>query len=189
MEYIRQFIENNGYPPSYQDVADHFRLASKGAVARHIEALEKQRLLSRRSDDGVFRLELSTMSEPGPDMCEIDWMETPGREPADPLCIPLSMLGALKAEKTAAFLVPDDSMNGDHICEGDIAILERRTLARDGEIVVAAEGEERVVIGRFLKSGSDVEFQPSNPKFSIITLPAQRVKVKGVLRGLLRPVA
>ena len=45
LEYISTFIETRGYKPSYQQIAKHFRLASKAAVAKHITALENRDLV------------------------------------------------------------------------------------------------------------------------------------------------
>lgn len=195
LDYILQFIETRGHQPSYQEIADHFRLASKGAVARHIEALERQGFLSRRSDDGAFSLEINPAESAEEMVCEISWMELPDSSdstlsiPDDPLFISVHTLGVLKPDKVAAFKVANDAMLDDHICEGDIVILERRTLARDGDIVFAIVDGERAVLKRIRRSGVSIELHPSNSKYETISRPADRVEIRGVFRGLVRPLA
>ena len=75
LEYISNFIETRGYKPSYQQIAKHFRLASKAAVAKHIAALEKQGLISRRRENGSFSLELYPKVVITDLVCQIEWLE------------------------------------------------------------------------------------------------------------------
>jgi repressor LexA len=55
LSYITEFIENRGYEPSYQQIAKHFQIASKSAIAKHIAALEEQGLIAVGAKTAVFR--------------------------------------------------------------------------------------------------------------------------------------
>ena len=193
-EYISNFIETRGYKPSYQQIAKHFQLASKAAVAKHIQALEKQGLISRRRDNGSFNLELNPNQTVSDLVCQIEWLELPA--PAlsaddlndEPLVVPAVLLGYCKPEKLCAFRVQNEAMIEEHICEGDIALVEKRPFARDGDVVVAVINETRVAMKRMFRDGADIELRPSNPKFETIRLAADRIDVKGIYRGLMRPL-
>lgn len=194
LDYICQFVDARGHKPSYQQIANHFRLASKGAVARHIAALEKQGFLTRRSDDGSFSLALSPPEASKSLVTSVSWVETdvdlieiddPTNEP---LYVSVFALGILKPEKVVAYKMRNDSMVGDHICEGDIVLLEKRTLARDGEIVLALIDKKQFVLKRMFRNGSTVEFKPSNERFEALTVPSNSVEIKGVYKGLVRPL-
>ncbi|HEY8562925.1 MAG TPA: transcriptional repressor LexA [Pyrinomonadaceae bacterium] len=194
LEYISNFIETRGYKPSYQQIAKHFRLASKAAVAKHITALEKQGLISRRRENGSFSLELFPKEAFSDLVCEIEWLELPDALrflddfSDETLLVPTFLLGFNKPEKLCAFRVQNDSMLEEHICEGDIALIEKRSFARDGDIVVSIVGGDRVILKRIFRDGANVELRPSNRNYETIKIPADKIEIKGIYRGLIRPL-
>lgn len=195
LDYITHFIEAHGYEPSYQQIARRFRIASKSAIANHIAALENQGLLLRRRENGVFSLQLRPKDSITESVCEIQWLDIPHTEnnfeeewERSPLFVSKFLLGFFQPEKIRAFRVPNDAMIEDHICEGDVLLIEERSFARDGDCVVALIEKERIVLQRFYRDGAKIELRPANPKFSILRLPADKVSIKGVFRALLRPL-
>ena len=194
MEYISNFIETRGYKPSYQQIAKHFRLASKAAVAKHITALEKQGLISRRRENGSFSLELFPKEAFSDLVCEIEWLDLPESlrflddYSDETLLVPTFLLGYNKPEKLCAFRVQNDSMLDEHICEGDIALIEKRAFARDGDIVVSIVNSDRIIFKRIFRDGANVELRPSNDKYETIKIPADKIEIKGIYRGLIRPL-
>lgn len=194
LEYISNFIEERGYKPSYQQIAKHFRLASKAAVAKHITALEKQGLISRRRENGSFNLEIFPKEVASDLVCQIEWLELPDSlRFLDDFCdetllVPTFLLGFNKPEKLCAFRVQNDAMLEEHICEGDIALIEKRAFARDGDIVVSVVGGDRVILKRLYRDGANLEFRPSNENYEAIKVPADKVEIKGIYRGLIRPL-
>lgn len=192
--YITRFIENHGFEPSYQQIAMSLGIASKGVIAKHIEALEKQGLITRRRENGVFKLELHSANSIADFVCEIEWLQlsnhmivNENRE-NDPLFVPKSLLNNHLPENLRAFRAPNDAMLESHICEGDIVLIEKKAFARDGEIVVAVPENNSPVLKKFFRQGAKVELRPANPHYVSIILPADKVKVCGILRGILRPL-
>jgi len=96
------------------------------------------------------------------------------------------MLGRVRPEKVYAVRVQGDSMIDEHICDGDIALIEDREVARDGEIVVALVDETSATLKRLYRRGPEVELRPSNPQMESIRVPARNVRIQGIFRGLLR---
>jgi repressor LexA len=194
LEYISNFIDTRGYKPSYQQIAKHFRLASKAAVAKHISALEKQGLISRRRENGSFSLELFPKEAFSDLVCEIEWLDLPESLrflddfSDETLLVPTFLLGYNKPERLCAFRVQNDSMLDEHICEGDIALIEKREFARDGDIVVSIVNADRVIFKRLYRDGANIELRPSNEKYQTIKIPADKIEVKGIYRGLIRPL-
>jgi repressor LexA len=183
-DYISSFIERHGYKPSYQQIARHFRIGSKSAVAKHVAALERQGLLHRRTDQGLtVRLdkEISEL------ICRVPVFEKLTDEfETDALFVPRLLLADVLPEKIYAFRVPADSMIDEHICAGDIALIERKAFARDGECVAALIENRHATIERFYDFGAEVELRPSNAHLNPLRLPLEFVQICGVLRGLLR---
>lgn len=111
-------------------------------------------------------------------------------ESDETLSVPRFLLGRVKPERVYALRVKGDSMIDEHICDGDIALIENRTEARDGEIVVALLIEEnQATLKKLYRRGNNVELHPANSQLQPLTLPANQVSVQGIFRGLLRPTA
>jgi repressor LexA len=78
-------------------------------------------------------------------------------------------------------------MIDDHICDGDMILLERVQQARDGEIVVALVAGSEATLKRFYReSGDMVRLQPANSTLKPILLPAKDVQIQGRLLAVLR---
>jgi repressor LexA len=194
LDYITHFIERHGYEPSYTQIARHFGVSSKATIAKHIAALERRGLISRRGDDGSFNLAVKVEEMPSDAICEVPLL---GRiaagapldavEDSEPISIPRFLLGRVRPERVYALRVTGDSMIDEHICDGDIALIENRTEARDGEIVVALIDGARATLKRLFRFGPEVELRPANSQLAPMRLPATRVRVQGIFRGLLRP--
>ncbi len=196
LDYITRFIERQGYEPSYAQIARHFGVSSKATIAKHVAALESRGLLSRRTEDGNFNLSVKVEEAPSDAVCELPLL---GRIAAgapidaisesEPIIVPRFLLGRVRPERVYALKVTGDSMIDEHICDGDIALIENRTDARDGEIVVALIEGARATLKRLFRFGTEVELRPANSQLAPIRLPAAQVRVQGIFRGLLRPTS
>ncbi len=75
----------------------------------------------------------------------------------------------------------------DHICEGDMILVENTVEARDGDIVVALVGGTETTLKRFFREpGNVIRLQPANSGMSPIRVAAQEVQVQGRLLAVLR---
>lgn len=190
LEYINGFVESHGHDPSYSQIALYFGVSSKSGIGKHIAALEQQGLLARRREGGRFRLELHP-SETFEDLtCRIEWLELPetGEEPVHnfELIVPKFMTGFLDPKKLRGFVVPNDAMLDEQICEGDIALVEKKSFARDGDCIVAALADSDVVLLKYRRKGPNIDLIPANENYDPISVPADTVVVLGIYRGLLR---
>ncbi len=197
LDYILRFIERHGYEPSYAQIARHFGISSKATIAKHIAALEKRGLIERRHTNGSFGLNVQVEELYGEQICEVPLL---GRvaagqpldtvvDAADSISVPRFLLGRVRPEQIYALRVTGDSMIDEHICDGDIALIENRTEARNGEIVVALIEGSRATLKRLYRFGREVELRPANSQLAPIRLPAHQVSVQGIFRGLLRPAS
>lgn len=193
LDYITRFLERHGYEPSYAQIARHFGVKSRATIAKHIAALERRGLLTRQHEDGSFALTVKVDDADG--LCEVKLL---GRVAAgaplevveyqETVPVPRFLLGRVRPDRVYALRVKGDSMIDEHICDGDIALIENRTDAIDGEIVVALLVEEnQATLKRLYRRGVNVELHPANSQLQPLTLPASQVTVQGIFRGLLRP--
>lgn len=198
LDYITTFIAERGYEPSYQQMARHFKIASKSAIAKHIAALEHQGLLSRQRENGSFGLQIQTKQQQvttSESVYEIGWLEVPVKDnfaedwEDENFFIPEFMLGYADAEKVRAFRVRDDAMSDEHICEGDVALVEKRPYPRDGDNVVAIVENKQVILMKYYRQGANIAFESANPNYPNLNLSADEISILGVVRGILRPIS
>jgi len=145
LDFIADFVEQNGYSPSYEELAQGLKLASLATVHKHIQALESRNYLRRlfnqsRSLEVVPRY----MQERGKTGQAARATEIPlaGRIAAG------APVEAIEGQETLQFTdftgkgdtfalqVSGESMIEDHILSGDYVLVERAQQAKDGEIVV-----------------------------------------------------
>lgn len=195
LDYITRFRAKHGHEPSYAQIARHFGVSSKATIAKHVAALEKRGLIKRDHKPGKFTLEVS-FDEALNDATQVPLV---GRiaaglpidaiQDVEMICVPRFLLGRVRPERIYALRVKGDSMIDEHICDGDIALIESRNEARDGEIVVALIDQARATLKRLFRHGQEVELRPSNAAVEPIRVHASRVEIQGIFRSLLRPGA
>jgi len=196
LDYITRFLANHGHEPSYAQMARHFGVSSKATIAKHISALEKRGLIEREHQLGRFRLKVKVEEAAANAVCEVTLV---GRiaagapidviEDTETICVPRFLFGRVRPERIYALRVKGDSMIDEHICDGDIALIESRSDARDGEIVVALIDRARATLKRLFRFGDEVELRPSNSQVEPFRVHASRVEIQGIFRGLMRPSA
>lgn len=193
LDYITRFHERHGHNPSYTQIARHFGVKSRATIAKHIAALERRGLISREHEDGSFGLTVTVDNTDA--LCEVKLLGgiaagTPLEvvDSQETIPVPRFLLGRVHPDRVYALRVKGDSMIDEHICDGDIALIENRTDARDGEIVVALLiDDNQATLKRLYRRGSNVELHPANSQLKPLTVPANQLKVQGIFRGLLRP--
>lgn len=195
LDYLTRFLERHGHEPSYAQIARHFGVKSRATIAKHVAALEKRGLLTRKNEDGAFALTVKVDDSDA--LCEVRLLGQVAAgapidviENAEMIPVPRFLLGRVRPDRVYALRVKGDSMIDEHICDGDIALIENRTDARDGEIVVALLIEEnQATLKRLFRRGPNVELHPANSQLQPLTVAAKQVAVQGVFRGLLRPTS
>ncbi|MGA2592466.1 MAG: transcriptional repressor LexA [Bryobacteraceae bacterium] len=196
LDLIAKFVDENGYSPSYEELARGLNLASLATVHKHISALTTKNYL-KRSFNQSRSLEL------GP-----KYVQENRRHRLDPAALEIPLLGRIAAGRpveaveqratlsfadfvghagTFALEVRGESMIDDHICDGDMILVERASEVRDGEIVVALVDGAETTLKRFYREpGGKVRLQPANAALQPIVVPASDVQIQGRLLAVLR---
>ncbi|MFN7681456.1 MAG: LexA family protein [Planctomyces sp.] len=82
--------------------------------------------------------------------------------------------------------VQGDSMILDGINDGDLAIIRHAQTARNGQTVAAVVDDEQATLKRYRQEGDVVILIPANERMQPMRYAAGRVRVCGVLTGLVR---
>jgi repressor LexA len=195
LDFIASWQVENGYSPSYEEIARGLNLASIATVHKHISALDKKNYLQRshnqsRSIDVAPRY----LQEQRRNRLEAS-LEVPvlgsiaAGQPVEPYedRTTVSFADFVGQKDTYALRVRGNSMIEDHICEGDMILVENTPEAREGDIVVALVGGTETTLKRYYREpGNMVRLQPANSAMSPIRVPAQNVQIQGRLLAVLR---
>jgi repressor LexA len=193
LDFIAGFVDDNGFCPSYEEIARGLELASLATVHKHISVLETKNYLKRGFNQSRS-LELSPKylqeqrrSRP---VLEIPLL---GRIAAGAPVESVEQREMLNFADFAgngnnfALEVRGNSMIDDHICDGDLILLERAAEARDGDIVVALVAGNETTLKRFYRESADtIRLQPANSTLKPIIVPAKDVLIQGRLLAVLR---
>ena len=196
VDFIAGFVDGNGYSPSFEEIARGLQLASLATVHKHISALEAKHYL-RRGYNQSRSLELGPkyFQEQRRHRQEHPVAEVPllGRIAAGQPVEALEQKNTLSFADFAgnpdvfALEVRGDSMIEDHICDGDMILLQKGGSVRDGDIVVALVAGMETTLKRLYREPDDtVRLQPANSSMQPIMAPASQVEVQGRLLAVLR---
>jgi len=195
LDVIAGFVDENGYSPSYEEIARGLNLASLATVHKHISALTTKNYLKRGFNQSRS-LELgSKYLQENRRHAERASLEIPllGRiaagQPVESTeqRATLSFADFIGNAATFALEVRGESMIDDHICDGDMILLERVGEARNGDIVVALVRGAETTLKRFYREpGDKVRLQPANANLQPILVPAADVQIQGRLLAVLR---
>ncbi len=193
LDFIARFQDDNGYCPSYEEIARGLDLASLATVHKHISALATKNYLKRGVNQSRS-LELAPKYLQEQRRLKPQW-EVPllGRIAAGSPVESVEQRETLNfgdftsGGNTFALEVRGNSMIEDHICDGDLILLEKVQQVRDGDIVVAlVAGTETTLKRLYREPGDQVRLQPANAAMKPIILPARDVQIQGRLIAVLR---
>ncbi len=181
---IKKFYRDNHIMPSYSEMMKMFSLKSKNAVFKLVNKLVDEGLVEKDSSGRIMPTDkflggikiLGAVEAGFPTPAEEDLAET------------MSLDNYLIGNKEATFMlrVSGESMIDAGIQPGDMVIVERRTDAEDGDIVVAfIDGGYTVKFLR--KRHGKIWLDPANPSFSpIVPAEGDELQIMAVVKAVIR---
>lgn len=190
LDYLSEYASENGYAPSFDEIAERFDYASLATVHEHLSNLERKGYIKRNYNESRA-IEIL---------------------PSDvfPKAVELPLLGAvaagvpLEAQTTGETVsVPDSFIrrSGNHyvlkvrgnsmidaqIADGDFVVVQDKPAADNGEMVIAMLGESGATVKRFYRERDGrIRLQPANDTMQPIYVNEHEVSVRGVVVGVLR---
>jgi repressor LexA len=190
LDFITRFIEEHGYAPSFEEIAQEFGYASLATVHEHLSNLERKGYIRKSYNESRS---IETVSQGGP----VSSVELP-------------LFGAVAAglpieaiqEKESVSVPPDmvrpdrenfvlrvegNSMIDEQIRDGDYIVVCAQPTANDGEMVIALVGGDSATVKKLYREpGNRVRLQPANQAMDPLVIDADDVVVQGVVVGLIR---
>ncbi|MCP8969097.1 transcriptional repressor LexA [Ectobacillus ponti] len=194
LSFIKQKVQEKGYPPSVREIGEAVGLASSSTVHGHLSRLEEKGYI-RRDPTKPRAIEIldeelyATAKHPvvhvpivgkvtaGPPITAVENVE-------DLFPLPASLVPS--SDHVFMLRVSGDSMIEAGILDGDLVVVRQQQSANNGEIVVALTEENEATVKRFYKEETHIRLQPENALLEPLYL--QHVSIVGKVVGVYRDI-
>ena len=190
LAYLQGHIGEQGYAPSFEEIAERFGFQSLATVHEHLTNLERKGYIRRsynesrsievlppRGTSAASDIPLLGKVAAGMPIESLMHQETQS--------VPDAMLP--RRGPKFAQQVQGSSMIDEHIVDGDYVVVHGRQTAENGEMVIAlVNGSEATVKTFYRESGGWIRLQPANASMQPIRLQERDVLIQGVVVGVIR---
>ena len=204
--FINKMNKETGRCPSFDEMKEAVGLKSKSGIHALINALEERNFI-RRLKHRARALEVIRLPRFKPQAIVEEEKKREQALQNSVVSIPLygKIAAGLPIEAIAdetetvsvpfemvslgqyyALKIEGDSMIEAGILDGDTAIIRKQNQADNGKIVVALIDNNEATLKVLKKNGDTVKLVPCNKDYKTRTIEASRVKIQGVLSGILR---
>lgn len=178
LDYIKKYVVEHGFPPSTREIGAALGLSSPATVHTHLKKLEDAGCI-RKTNSKFRTIEIVGVNEYAQKKEEIVKVPLLGKvacgnpieaieNPDDWFTLPASLIPA--RETIFTLQASGESMINVGIYDGDIVIVQKQNVARNGDIVVAMTDEGEVTLKTFYKESDHIRLQPENDTMSPIIL-------------------
>jgi len=190
LQYILDYVQKEGYPPSIREIGSQFGIGSLRGVTVHLDALERKGYIIRsntprsikvvhpayQSSNRVAMLPLLGSIAAGTPIHAQEHVE-------DLIAVPSEMVRNIES----AFLlrVKGDSMSGEGIMPRDLVVVKPQITANHGDLVAALLGDDATV-KRLHRDARGYKLMPSNPAYDPIEIRQEDARIIGKVVGLIR---
>lgn len=187
-QFIKQSLQEKGYPPSVREIGQAIGLKSSSTVHGYLARLEASGLIRRdpskpRAIDvlgenpwgrNVNVPLVGTVTAGEPILAEENIQ--------DVYSFPQGLLGT--QEQSFMLRVKGESMINAGICDGDYVLVKQQDAASDGDIVVALINQESATVKRFFREKDCIRLQPENDAME--PFYEKDVQILGLVIGIYR---
>ncbi len=187
-DYIQEFLGKNGYAPSLIEISQHFDLHSISTIHKHLVHLEEKGLIRRHWNRARAIEVLPSQQNPEARDVPLGGLISAGQpieavRANEVVAVPEDMIGR---RDVYVLKVKGESMIDEQVRDGDYVIVENRTEARNGEMVVALLDGDSATLKKFYREKGEIRLQPAHPTMKPILVKERDLKIQGVVIGLLR---
>jgi repressor LexA len=189
LTYLSAYSEQNGFAPSFEEIAEQFDYNSLATVHEHLTNLERKGYIKRNYNESRA--------------IEILPSE------ATPRAVDLPLLGSVAAGmpiemlENETFSVPEtfvgrggnhyvlrvrgNSMVDEQIKDGDFVVVNERRRADNGEMVIAlVNGNAATVKKYYRERDGRIRLQPANETMQPIYVHENDITIQGIVVGVMR---
>lgn len=190
LNYLTTYAEQNGFAPSFEEIAEQFNYNSLATVHEHLTNLERKGYIKRNYNES--RAIEILPSEATPRALELPLlgsvaagMPIEAIEANETFCVPEQMVS--HGGNHYVLRVRGNSMVDEHIRDGDFVVVNERQRADNGEMVIAlVHGTSATVKKYYRERDGRIRLQPANETMQPIYVHENDVKIQGIVVGVMR---
>lgn len=186
-DFLRDYLEQHGYSPTLEEIAEHFQMASLNGVYKHLTALEDRGFI-RRLPNQARSIQIRGEEPPRSVSLPLLGIVAAGQpieavSSPEEISVPETLL---RRGNHYVLRVRGDSMIDEQIRDGDWVIVQHRQQAENGDLVIALLDGEAVTLKKYYREGSRIRLQPANPLLSPLYVEEEQIQIQGIVVGVLR---
>jgi repressor LexA len=191
LQYVLDYIQKEGFPPSIREIGAHFAIGSLRGVTVHLDALERKGYISRQNTPRSIRVihpsfqvqnQVAMIPLVGSIAAGVPIHASEDIEEMIP--VPAQMVR--NVERPFLLRVRGDSMIGDGILPRDLVLIKPQQTANNGDIVAAMIDDEATVKRIQFDPNRSIKLMPSNPAYEPIDFNREDAFIIGKVVGLIR---
>jgi len=190
LDHLEQYIQENGYAPSFGEIAEAFGYGSLATVHEHLSNLERKGYIRKAYNESrSIEMVPATAQRGGVELPLLG--EVAAGQPieavvsSETVMVPPDLLR--RRGENYVLRVVGNSMIDEQIRDGDHIIVNSRSTAEDGEMVVALiDGEGATVKKLYRERDGRIRLQPANEQHLPMYFHPDAVAVQGIVVGVIR---
>jgi repressor LexA len=190
LNYLTAYAEQNGFAPSFEEIAENFSYNSLATVHEHLTNLERKGYIKRNYNES--RAIEILPSDASPRAIELPLlgsvaagMPIEALEANETFCVPETLVG--RGGSHYVLRVRGNSMVDEQIRDGDFVVVNERQRADNGEMVIALlNGNSATVKKYYRERDGRIRLQPANETMQPIYVHENDVRIQGIVVGVLR---
>jgi repressor LexA len=179
LQYIKKYVVDHGFPPSTREIGAALGLSSPATVHTHLKKLEDAGCI-RKTNSKFRTIEIVGENEfakkEDADLVKVPLLGKVAcgnpieaiEDPSEWFTLPANLIPS--RESVFTLECSGDSMINVGIYDGDVVIVQKQNVARNGDIVVAMTEDNEVTLKTFYKEKDHIRLQPENDTMSPIIL-------------------
>ena len=190
LNYLTEYTEQNGFAPSFEEIAEHFRYNSLATVHEHLTNLERKGYIKRTYNESraieILPSEVSPRAVELPLLGSVAaGMPIEAIEQNETLAIPEALVG--RTGSHYVLRVRGSSMIDEQIRDGDFVVVNERRRADNGEMVIALVNGNSATVKKFYRERDGrIRLQPANESMQPIYVHENDISIQGIVVGVLR---
>lgn len=193
LDYLKSYYRSKEFFPTFEEMKNNLNIKSKSGIYKLLSSLEDKGFI-KRVPHKARALEIKDLNTNHANQKETE-IPFLGRIAAgnpieaitgsfEQISVPNYLIN--NKDDNFTLEVNGDSMIDEGILDGDIVVIKKSQNAITGDIVVALIDNNEVTLKKFRSFKNSIALEPANKNYKTRIFGEGRVKIQGILVGLIR---
>lgn len=190
LDYINSYFNENGIYPTYEEMKNALDIKSKSSIHKLISSIEERGFIERIPHK-ARAIQFKDKKEQN-NMTKVPFLgKIAAGNPIEAITSSFEQVSVPdylvnSTDEHFTLEVVGDSMKDEGIFNSDVVVIKKSNVAVTGDIVVALIDENEVTLKKFRSFKNSIALEPANKNYKIRIFGPERVRIQGILVGLIR---